>query len=848
MAELQSLSVVDSLEPRRLLAGHVPDVSWGDAGFQDVPGPAYLSIPQNDGKVLVVERLSDYKGIRFHRLNANGSTDTSYGSSGFGPTLSFNFVDVYRAMQQPDGKVLVTGGDTLFVARFNSDGTVDSSFGTNGVARPTEVSQGTQPTFALGGLAMQSDGKIIAAGYISQMLQDHNAQFSALYRFNADGTVDSSFGEQGRLIVNIENVSPQVIATRSDDRIFLATSGGNFVQYTEEGELDTSFDTDGMASVETEMPDEEFRSVLPLDNGKILLGGASFEVAGMPGNQYTVGLPIIMRMNADGSVDPTFANQGTWDNNSGESPSTYEPITAMSVDSTGRIFASGSKKTGEFRLYAITADGLPDLNYATNGLVSASNEFYANDIVVLDNDKVLVSGRGAGQTGVLARVALPSSIAMGSNGVLYVRGTESADYISIAPTGDKITVNMNGEQQEYAASDVQSCQIDAFAGNDDITVSVGIDSVVNPGEGDDSTITSTGNDKITEPEAPSGKDTVRSSDGNDTIYTGDGDDRIIAGSGRMDIKPWIGDDYVTVGNGRMSIDLSSGDDRLVTGVMDFSSIVGGVGNDDITTIGSVYIQGDMGYRSLKWNPNLPYNDTIHATGGRIKVDLDGGDNTCIISSRYTAMVGGGTGNDSIVTGSGDDHIDPIGGNDTIYSNAGNDLIMQLGDTDLVYAGSGNDTVDCGYRGVPKNPTIYGDAGNDSLTARNGGVVYGGSGNDGINGARAPGAYPVDTSIVLEAHGQGGSDTIIGTDGRDKLYGGDGDDWLRGGMSADKLFGGAGNDKLSGNGGSDMILGDVGTDSLFGNAGDDKIYAQDGEIDTIDGGVGDNQIDSDLIDV
>jgi len=829
-----------------MLAGQTPDVAWGDAGFQTTPGPAYLSIPADNGKVMVVERLTDYKGIRVHKLNVDGSTDTSFGTNGFGPTLSFEFADLYDAIVQPDGKILVTGGDILFVARFNADGTIDTDFGTAGIAKPV-LTQGTQPTFPLGGIALQSDGKIIAAGYISQQLQDHNAEFTALYRFHSNGTIDNTFGDAGRLVVDIENAHPQAITTLSDDRLFVATSGGNFVQYTAEGVLDTSFDGDGIAHVETRMPDEEFRSALPLDNGKILVGGASFEVAGVPGNQYTVGLPIIVRLNTDGSVDPTFANQGTWDNNSGESASTYEPITAMIADSTGRIFASGSKKTGEFHLYAITPEGLPDLNYATKGVVSTSNEFYANDITLLDGDKVLVTGRGASQTGSLVRVSLPASIAMGSNGTIYIRGTESADNITIEPNGDKVTVTLNDEHQEYTASDAKACQIDAFAGDDVITVSVGIDCVVNPGEGNDSVTTSIGNDKITEPESGSGNDTIRNSDGNDTIYTGDGDDRIIAGSGNMNIRPGIGDDYVTVGNGRMTIDLSSGDDRLVTGIMESSTISGGYGNDDITTVGSVFIQGDTGYRSLKWNPNLPANDTIHASGGRIKVDLDGGDNTCIISSRYTAAIGGGTGNDYIVTGSGDDHIDPIGGNDTIYSNGGADRITQLGDTDYVDAGSGDDFIDCGYRGVPKNPTIIGGSGNDSITARNGGSIFGGSGNDSITAQRAPGNVPVDTSISLIAHGQAGNDTIIGSDGRDKLYGGEGDDWLRGGMSSDKLFGGAGNDKLSGNGGSDMILGDIGTDLIFGNAGNDKLYASDGEVDTVNGGDGTDYYSADDID-
>ena len=842
-----SLASVISLESRRLLAAHMLDSAWGDGGFASLNGTTYLSLPLEDGKVLSLQRAPDWTGLRVARFLATGDLDPSFGTNGLGPKLDMDIAAVKQALVQPDGKLVAAGGDStgLFVARFNADGTIDTGFGVNGLARATgapETAYGTSATAPIGGLSLQDDGKIITAGWVTRPHAEGRIEFGALFRFNTDGTLDTGFGESGRALLPIGNVNTNTLTVLDSGKIFY-TAGNMLGRFNTDGTNDLTFSGDGMATVELALNFDEFQTAIELSNNKILLSGGTYNR--VDANTWTrSGVPVIARVNADGTLDTSFAENGLFTHNAAATIENAEMITAMTVDDSGGIFASGSRTERKFTLYALTAGGDPNTAFATNGVVQSTARLNATHIAIDATGRVYVSGGGAND-GLVARVAEIIPVEL-NDGVLYVRGTDVDDTILVQPQSAKISVSINGEVSEFDASAVSALDISGYAGNDTITMSLGKNATVRPGAGNDSVTTSTGNDRILEESSNSGSDTIRSSDGNDTINAGDGNDRVIAGSGSMVITTANGNDEVTVGDGKMTIDTGHGDDTILTGSSDYSLINAGQGNDNITTFGSVTIQAGGAYYSATTASGVD-DDVITATGGRVRIDLGGGNNVCTVVSRFRASVGGSPGNDSIITGSGDDRIDPLAGNDTVHSNSGNDYISQLIDSDYVDSGSGNDTVESDGRGKAANTTIYARSGDDVVSARGGGKVYGGSGNDNLSGARFS-SLPVNTSVVFEAHGQAGNDTITGSDGRDKLYGGDGDDWLRGGMSADKLFAGAGNDKLSGNGGNDMLLGDVGNDTLFGNAGNDKLYANDSEADTVDGGDGTDSYAADDIDL
>jgi uncharacterized delta-60 repeat protein len=133
------------------------------------------------------------------RFETNGTLDTSFGTSGkviqhIGSAIDFG----YSLAIQPDGKILLGGACSngsnrdFCIARFNSDGTLDTSFGTNG-----KVIQNIGSADDYGNsLAIQPDGKILLGGYCKNGSNDD----FCIARFNSDGTLDTTFGTGGKII------------------------------------------------------------------------------------------------------------------------------------------------------------------------------------------------------------------------------------------------------------------------------------------------------------------------------------------------------------------------------------------------------------------------------------------------------------------------------------------------------------------------------------------------------------------------------------------------------------------------------------------------------------------------
>lgn len=212
---------------------------------------------QSDGKIVVAGAISGSSTLDFLviRYNSDGSLDFSFDSDGI---VTVDFGETEGALGvaiQDDGKIVVAGysdppsGDTKFaLARINPDGTLDATFDTDAKV----ISDlGTGYDY-LSNVAIQDDGKIIAIGSKNVGTNDDDI---ALARYNSDGSLDTTFDSDGIVITPIGDGSdyPYSIVFQSDGRIIVGggtetTSGVDFflVRYDSDGSLDASFDNDGI--------------------------------------------------------------------------------------------------------------------------------------------------------------------------------------------------------------------------------------------------------------------------------------------------------------------------------------------------------------------------------------------------------------------------------------------------------------------------------------------------------------------------------------------------------------------------------------------------------------------------
>jgi uncharacterized delta-60 repeat protein len=247
----------------RLNADGSLDTSFGTNGVASLPFGATALAQQPDGKLLVVSTVFNgpYEDFAITRRLANGAVDTSFGSGGqviVGPgTIRDYAADV---LVQPDGKILIGGAASTVwtyefgIVRLLPNGSLDPGFG-GGDGRVMVPVDGM--TAELSALALQPDGKIVAAGRAAAPNSSWNF---ALARFNVDGSLDTSFGGgDGTQLTALSPYADRAIevVVQADGRLIAVgfierpgyTDGVLAARYLADGTLDASFSGDGIADV-----------------------------------------------------------------------------------------------------------------------------------------------------------------------------------------------------------------------------------------------------------------------------------------------------------------------------------------------------------------------------------------------------------------------------------------------------------------------------------------------------------------------------------------------------------------------------------------------------------------------
>lgn len=328
------------------------DISFGENGFiqqnmvnsngNNLESELSSLILQPDGKIVSASNFhlhGTQNRYLLHQYNSEGVLNTSFGTGGF---IQSGINQIVKAVKtQSDGKFIISGYERTnmpnsnYIIRFNTNGTVDETFFSD---NPVIDYIGNTA------LEIQQDDKIL----ITQVTGVIGSRISKLIRYNADGSRDTTFGNNSEVIASVGSwqLIPSIIVVQSDGKIVLAgDTGGDtnidigIIRYNSNGSLDTTFDDDGIKIFDFASWDGLMGLVVS-EEGKIVFGIYN----SLPNNQHTLRM---IRLNSDGNLDSSFGNGGTQDVSA-----LFSNICNLKILESGKIVVSGT--------YQVTPNPTPD--------------------------------------------------------------------------------------------------------------------------------------------------------------------------------------------------------------------------------------------------------------------------------------------------------------------------------------------------------------------------------------------------------------------------------------------------------------------------------------------------------
>lgn len=364
-----------------------------------------------------------------------GALDVTFGNAGkvLGAAVS---ADTCPVLVQPDGKIVVggnTAGYDFQLVRYNADGSVDNTFGNNGVV--TTDLGGTDLMSALAIETVQVTGQSVPQTYIVAVGSSNDRAF-AVARYNlADGSLDATFGNGGKVLSQFPGFSfddAHSVAIRADGDIIVGgtvtggTSSFALAAYRPDGSPDPTFGTNGLATPGTSVPPGGLNAITVLPDGSILGAGQ----AATSGNDA-----VLVRFKADGSLDTAFGNNGIAD----AGPGNGQALAALSDGSA--IMAGLTGSGAGISVEHFFANGTLDTAYGNNGsavTVIPNNGLSAMGGLVVQPDGSAVVGASVWNNGntdfALLRFTSTGTAdgAFGTGGVVY---TDVGGSVNDALTG-----------------------------------------------------------------------------------------------------------------------------------------------------------------------------------------------------------------------------------------------------------------------------------------------------------------------------------------------------------------------------------------------------------------------------
>jgi len=356
--------------------------------------------------------------------SALGTLDTTFNSVGYAvhdSAAGGSSLDVGKGIAlDASGRILVTGissngagNNDMAIWRYNADGTLDTSFASQGYVVHDNAAGGSSHESAEA-IVLDASGRILVAGSSTNGTPNSDM---AIWRYNVDGTLDTSFASQGFVVHDDAaggsgNDYGYGIALDANGRILVAGESDNGTpnydmaiwRYNVDGTLDTSFNSVGYVVHDSAAGgnDDDKGNVITLDaSGRILVAGESDN--GTPNTDMA-----IWRYNVDGTLDTSFASQGFVVHHGAAGGSSNDIGYGIALDSNGRILVAGYSNNGtpnqDMAIWRYNADGTVDTTFASQGFVvhddaaGGSGNDYGEAIVLDASGRILVGGRSVNGT------------------------------------------------------------------------------------------------------------------------------------------------------------------------------------------------------------------------------------------------------------------------------------------------------------------------------------------------------------------------------------------------------------------------------------------------------------------
>lgn len=343
---------------------------------------------QPDGKILVAgnTQTGPNSGMYVARLNPDGSFDNSFGSNGIAsPATTGADVLCQVVVLQPDGKILLGGttvdaGYFFTVVRLDANGNMDSSFGTNGES-VFSMGAGLQILYDM---ALQTDGKIVVAGSFNGTDID-----AAVARLNSDGSFDFTFSYDGKVTTDAGGQDDiKALAIDQNGKILIggrSQSHSLLIRYNSDGTLDNTFGTNGKLITEFSTSSDEIIDLVLDGAGNILIAGSSFS-----GSTFDF---LVARYNPVGILDNTFSFDGIV--HSDFSVST-DKAKCILIQPDNKVLVAGEASDGNrmFALARYNADGSLDNSFNSSGKVTTAlgTSAYIDGLALQGDGKIVVAG------------------------------------------------------------------------------------------------------------------------------------------------------------------------------------------------------------------------------------------------------------------------------------------------------------------------------------------------------------------------------------------------------------------------------------------------------------------------